>query len=242
MTSWKPLTEIKYFFTPTRFDKSSEIRKAKYKNYNLPILQMMYNGKETTPLRCLVSKRVGWRDMPCFLTGLPKVRFDIDFNHIRQEHHASARAGDSKDKGKYGPSDLFRAAQLDGNALNLYEFACMMPLSQEVHSYVTQDSAKGNITLKNFSKSWWPWVLKKKSNYDNFFNKYECKVPEYDWTIDHLSSIDHPPMRDRVTYETNTVTKQVSPWSTQTYEITNFKALTIVPTTPKHVDNLLGNV
>jgi hypothetical protein len=196
---WQPTLTLERHFTPTRDDKYGELRKAQIKNHNLPILQYMYNGNELEPLKCMISGRLGWVDFPCLVTGKHKQRFDIDFNHIRQEQLGDRVAGYSKDKGYYGPSDVFRSKRIDENAKLFYEFLSIMPISQEYHSYITQDSALGHMTLRNFNKKYWPWALQSEKNYQACLRKYGIKSNiTYAWLIDHLSNIEHAPLHERL--------------------------------------------
>lgn len=201
---WKPSLPLQRHFTPTRFDKSAEMSKARYKNYNLPILQYMYNGDKLTPLRCTITDRLGWVDFSCLVTTKPKQRFDIDFNHIRQEQQGACIAGNSKDKGAYDPSAIFRSKYLDKNPQLLIEFMSIMPVSQEMHKYITQDSALDHLTLKNFKKKYWPWVLQSRKNFKEFCEHYNIKGLKYKWFVDHLSEIEHAPLYERVRFEAKT--------------------------------------
>ena len=185
-------------FKPTNIS-NNETSRARNKNKNLPILQMMYNGDEREPLVCKISGQPGWVDFPCLVTSNIKTRFNIDFNHIRQESKGNGRAGNSLDKNNNSPSDLFRGQYLLTKPICMFEFMTMMPVSQEVHAYISQDSAIGNITLTNFNKKYWPWVLADGANYERFINKYKIKTSiTYDWMIDHLSSIEHPSLHSRL--------------------------------------------
>lgn len=199
---WKPNLPLVHFFTPTRYDKTGELGKARYKNHNLPILQFMYNGNKLEPLKCVITKKLGWVDFPCILTKEPKSRFDIDFNHIRQKQQGKAVAGNSLDKNGCDPSAVFRSKRLDEHPMLLLEFMAIMPISQEYHRYVTQDSALGHVTLKNFPKKYWPWVLRNKTNFNRFCRKYKIHNHitnlTYEWFIDHLSNINHPPLHKRI--------------------------------------------
>ena len=194
---WKPELALERYFTPTRFDRSSEIRKARIKNHNLSILQMMYNGDPLKPLRCVITKRKGFVDFPCLYTNVDKQRFDVDFNHIRQRQQGLCVAGDSIDKRNYDPSSIFRSVYLDKNPQALIEFMTIMPVCQEYHRYITQDSALGHITLTNFQRNHWPWVLKNATNFNKFCKRYNLKL-DYQWFIDHLSNIDHPGIGERL--------------------------------------------
>lgn len=193
---WHPPIELKWYFTPTTM-QYSEIRKARIKNYNLPILQYMYNGDWTKPLRCMLSGEIGWKMIPCRHTKKPKQRFNLDFNHIRQEQSGNKSCGTSKDKGKYSPSGLLRGFYLDNNVSYLLEFMTMMPLTPEHHGHISQDSASGHLSLLNFSKSEWPWVLQKKRNFNRFCDLFEIKF-DYSWFIDHLSDIRYPSIHVRM--------------------------------------------
>lgn len=197
---WTPKIELDYYFTPTIFE-AQEIRKARIKNHNLPILQKMWNGNESEPLKCLISGAVGWKEVPCFATGKSKLRFTIDMNHIRQRLNMTRKGipGNSADKDKTDPSTIFRYKYLDAaeNLKHLIEFMTIMPVSREIHRYITQDSAIGHLTLKNFDKKYWPWVLKTKRNFDSFCAEYNIPL-EYKWFIDHLSNIDYENITNRV--------------------------------------------
>ena len=197
--NWKPALPLTRYFEPTRTDKSGERAKAKYKNHNLPILQYMYHGDVLTPLHCVVSGAPGWIDFPCIITKNKKQRFNVDFNHIRQEQLGANQAGTSKDKGMYDPSHIFRSKRLNENPMLLLEFMTIMPVSQEVHKYITQDSALDHITLVNFDSKYWPWILQSRSNFDQFTNSFGLTDIDYNWFIDHLSDINQPTIASRVT-------------------------------------------
>jgi hypothetical protein len=205
------------YFVPTA-DKQGEIRKAKIKNANLPYLQLMYNGDPYEPLRCLITKRNGWFSLADFGTGQMKKRFILDFNHIRQRCTSACQAGTSIDKGPSGdPSGWIRSRYLDPSyrgpnysyvyrqkerELDVFELMTIMPITSEYHSYVTQDSAKSDITLLSFEKSTWAWCLQNKQNFNETKQLLSIKHfdwVEYDWFIDHLSNIDHQSIRMRLT-------------------------------------------
>jgi len=184
-------------FKPTN-KSSREIGRAKRKNDNLPILQMMYNGDETIPLSCLLTGSPGWVEIPCLVTEGYKTRFCIDFNHIRQHCKRTGWAGDSVDKSTT-PSELLRSKNLSEDLPSLFEFMTMMPVSRQYHKYISQDSAIGNITLANYPLKHWPWILREQDNYKHFIKKYNIKTEiTYDWLIDHLSTITHPSIHDRL--------------------------------------------
>lgn len=199
---WQPSIKLERYFTPTDLSKSKERGKARYKNSNLPVLQYMYNGDETKPLVCLISGAAGWVDFDCLHTNKPKQRFNIDFNHIRQYQDGGRRSGYSKDKGDRSPSEIFRDTDLRYSNYALTEFMTIMPISQEYHSYVSQDSARDHLTLANFNTKWWPWFLQSKANYDTFTSKffYGMVCQDYDWFVDHLSDINHKPIQLREFY------------------------------------------
>ena len=198
---WQPKEILEHFFIPTRFDRSAELAKARFKNHNLPILQYMYHGDRTKPLTCVMSGQPGFiNDYPCLVTKRDKQRFNIDFNHIRQIQNGENRAGDSIDKSNYDPSAIFRSKYLDDpiNRPLLVEFMTIMPVSQEIHAYITQDSALGHITLQSFDQKYWPWVLQNQSNFDKFCKQHNLGFLDYDWFIDHLSHVHYPKIADRI--------------------------------------------
>lgn len=185
-------------FKPTNISYN-ETARAHNKNINLPILQMMYNGDEHAPLVCKLSGQAGWVEFPCIVTRNVKTRFNIDFNHIRQQSNGNGRAGNSLDKQAVSPSDLFRGACLLNKPMQLFEFMTMMPVCQEYHDYISQDSAIGDITLTNFDRQHWPWILAEGSNYEQFIKKYNINTAiTYDWLIDHLSNIRHSGLHTRI--------------------------------------------
>jgi hypothetical protein len=185
-------TNLEFFFTPTK-DTSGEISKAIFKNLNLPILQYWYNGSETKPLKCMISGKPAFSIFPDLISKKKKQRFDCDFNHIRQHQDGNSRSGNSIDKSGTDPSAIFRAKDLSGrfNKEYLVEFMTTMPVSREMHSYINQDSAKGDLTLTNFKKSWWPWGLRSKKNFDKFCEKFDLDI-DYDTFIGRLSDAGWP--------------------------------------------------
>lgn len=195
-------------FISTKSESYGENRKANIKNHNLPILNYMYTGDASTHMSCSIFNTPAFLEFNDIITGATKRRFRIDFNHIRQFSSNKRQAGVSLDKDKtYGPSDLFRGKRLDdrANAKYLFEFMTIMPVSTEAHSYISQDSAMGHITLKNFNKSTWPWVLKSKKNYDQFCKKYDITGIEYNEFIDHLSNIQYDSIHDRLQCNTTII-------------------------------------
>ena len=151
-------------------DNTSENRKAELKNHNLPILQYMYHGSSAEPLRCVFIGRPAFTQFDCIVKNTTLTRFSIDFNHIRQHQTGNRAAGVSLDKGRYGPSDIFRMRYLDDTRYtrDLVEFMAMMPVNVEYHTYINQSSAYGDITLNNYKQEWRPWVLQSKDNFDAF--------------------------------------------------------------------------
>jgi hypothetical protein len=197
---WQPTVEgLVYSFTPTNLALSSECGKARYKNMNLPVLQELYHGDPLHPLSCTVTGELGFSTWPDLITGQPKQRFEIDFNHIRQRASCGRQSGDSVDKWGMDPSGLWRATSLAHNLADLVEFMCIMPVSKRAHRWISQDSAMGDITLKNFDKKYWPWHLQSKRNFDRIAAKYSLGL-DYHWFIDHLSNIEHPKINERVKY------------------------------------------
>jgi hypothetical protein len=198
---------LEFYFTPTK-DTPGEIRKAVLKNTNLPILQFWFNGNSKTPLKCLVLSKPAFLNFRDLVTKKDKQRFDCDFNHIRQYQDGNCYSGVSKDKGDKSPSDIFRTYDLSKpvNKDFLVEFMTTMTVCTEVHSYISQDSAKGHITLTSMKKSWWPWGLKNKKNFDKFCEKFNIDI-DYDAFIDRLSDINWPDIVE--SYSRGTLSKSI---------------------------------
>lgn len=196
-------------FTSTKPGSYGEDRKAQKKNHNLPILQFMYMGDETLPLTCLVTGTPAFVEWPCLVQGKSLQRFRLDFNHIRQQQSGNRVAGTSLDKSRYGPSDIFRTVALDDplKVRDLVEFMTMIPVSTEYHSYISQSSSYGDITLKNYSKHYWPWHLKTRRNFKKFAKTFGLEWIDYANFIDHLSSTEHPAIRSRCDTNWNSKTR-----------------------------------
>lgn len=180
-------------FQPT-CDRAGEIRKAYYKNLNLPILQHIYMGDPNTALTCLLTGEPGWASVRDLATGEIKRRFRLDFNHIRQRNGfllgltRVKSPGASVDKVR-DPSMTVRARDLSlfRNRLDLMEMICCIPLTLEQHKYVTQDSSLNHISLANFPASSWPWVLQSRDNFEQVQTKYWGSVlVDYDQLITML--------------------------------------------------------
>jgi hypothetical protein len=178
-----------------------EDRKARIKNENLPLLQLMYMGSYETPLACLISGSPAFVSVPDFVTGHDKIRFSVDFNHIRQKASGLKHSGHSIDKDQSSPSALFREQIFHQNKMALLEFMTIMPVSTQYHSYISQDSAKGDITLTNFKPEYWPWILKSKENFNDFCLEVKMTGLGYEWFIDHLSKVDYPSIHKRVSFQ-----------------------------------------
>jgi hypothetical protein len=202
-----------HIFESSKPGASGEDRKARLKNHNLPILRYMWMGSRDKELACAFTGQSGFRtDVPDIITGLPKTRFTLEFNHIRQEAYVASHAGISKDK-CIAPSSIFRGKYLDddyvSDKMNLIEFMCIMPINKEYHKYISQDSAKGDITLQNFPKDKWTWVLQNKKNFKQFIQDMNLNGLEYNEFIDHLSDIDYPNIRNRLKYNSGPDTWQL---------------------------------
>ena len=194
-------------FESTNDTSYNENRKAQIKNHNLPILRYMYMGDPTTEICCMIDGSPAFVEVPDYVTGKPKRRFRLDFNHIRQEMTERVNAGMSKDKGRRLPSGLFREVRFDSADHRLawtIEFMTIMPVSTEQHSYISQDSSLGNITLKSFPKFTWPWVLKSEKNFQKFCRDLKISGLDYSEFIDHLSDIHHDPLHLRLRYDWRT--------------------------------------
>lgn len=190
-------------FISTKPNSYSENRKANIKNYNLPFLQHMYMGDPNKSLECMITKTPAFIMVPDLVTGLNKIRFRLDFNHIRQLESDSRHAGISLDKSGKAPSSIFRECRFDDRISYkkyFFEFMTIIPVCTEYHSYISQDSAKGDITLQNYDRKYWPWVLASKSNYDDYCKVYQIEGIPYEEMIDHLSDIRHPPILERLQY------------------------------------------
>ena len=169
---------MKTYFEPTA-DTSSERRKAYYKNLNLAVLQHWYIGDHNTELTCLLTREPGWLTVNDISSGEAKLRFRLDFNHIRQQNRfllgltRTKSPGQSVDKNR-DPSAIFRSKDLakHSNYLHLLEFMCCMPITVEQHKYVTQDSSLAHIALTNFPPDTHPWGLKSQANFDSFQKHY----------------------------------------------------------------------
>ena len=175
--------------------------KAQFKNHNLPILQHMYMGSRTTPLKCMITGTEGFQEFPCIVQKRPMMRFRIEFNHIRQRAAQGRQAGTSIDKNpNYGPSELFRSRGLDERRYrkDLIEFMCMMPVDADAHKWITQSSAYGDITLVNFATQHWPWHLQNEQNFLEICDHFQLDGLKYDQFVDHLSNIHHAPIHQRL--------------------------------------------
>ena len=190
-------TDSETMFTATK-QTSQEQRKALFKNHNLPILAQLWSGPRAQELTCQITGSSAFSSARCRVTGREKLHFDIDFNHRRQEHNPVKRTGVSKDK-TWAPSDLFRSFALDQNPVLLIEFVTMMPVNPLAHKHISTDSRWGDLTLQNYKKSEWTWCLRSQRNWQSTQRRFPCLANiTYQWIIDHLSCIEHPPITERV--------------------------------------------
>lgn len=180
-------------FQSTKPGVASEDRKAHFKNYNLPILNYIYNGDEKKEIYCCISKTPGFKDVWCPVRKKERQVFRIDFDHIRQKHDTYRKAsGVSIDKTE-APSSIFRAYPLDNPVYKqkLIEMMCCWPLCTEEHSYKSNSSQWGNIVLNNYPKKLWPWHLKNKKNFDKVCDKFKLDL-DYHAFIEALNDINAP--------------------------------------------------
>lgn len=201
--SWKTVAVeagLKHYFQPTDLTKYKEMSKAYYKNVNLPLLQYLYHGDETKTISCTISGDPGFVETIDYANGGKKTRFNIDFNHVRQRMTGGKQGGTSVDKSET-PSSVIRRLDLRNHVTKGLEFLTIMPVNSLVHSYITQDSAKSNITLANFPKETWIWALQNAENYARALKalKIETTKFNYEWFLDHMHKIDHKPIFVRVT-------------------------------------------
>lgn len=182
------------YFVPTK-DNAAERYKASIKNHNYPILAHMYHGSKKADLSCLMSGAPSFLPYKCLTRQKDQLQFNIEFNHIRQEMFEGKKTcpGNSKDKLSHSPSHLIRTKRLDQNTQVLVEFMTMIPVSLVEHKRITVASYYGNITLKDYTRAQWPWILRRRRNFDNFCQKYELKI-QYDEFIEFLSDIEYAPV------------------------------------------------
>ena len=195
-----------HLFKSTKPNSHSENRKASIKNHNLPILQYLYMGSRDAPLACLITKTPAFIETKDFGNiDSTKVRFRLDFNHIRQKPTDKCHSGVSLDKCTRAPSAIFRETRFDDdyvqNSEYLIEFMTIMPICSEMHSYISQDSAKNAITLKSFDHNEWPWVLQSEENFNQFCKDLNLPGLNYKQFIEHLSDIDQPPLQQRLKWD-----------------------------------------
>ena len=196
---------------------TAEDRKAYYKNYNLPILNYIYNGSEKKEIFCCISKTPGFKDIWCPVRKEPMQVFRLDFDHIRQVWDPKYKNGTSIDKTET-PSNIFRAYPLDNPRykFKLIEMMCCWPLSTEEHSYKTNSGKYGHIVLSDYPKKWWPWHLKNAKNFDKVCKKYHLNflVGHYDFFIDWLCDIEKPSMPDTLPTLLRKVPQDAEPTNT----------------------------
>lgn len=168
-------------------DTPNENKKARTKNYNLPILQYWFNGCTNKRLQCLITGTPGFILLENRVTGRVTWRFVLDFNHIRQKHNPGY-PGTSIDKNKtYSPSGVFRTFCLDEYRHHEYlaEMMKCMPLSSEQHRIITADSHYGDIDLSHFKKREWAWGLQSEDNFKRFCEVFRLPL-QYDSFVDSL--------------------------------------------------------
>jgi hypothetical protein len=191
---------LSHYFYPTDLSKYKEMSKAYFKNRNLPLLQYLYHGDETKVISCTISGEPGFAETINYAGGGKKTRFNIDFNHVRQRMTGGNQGGASVDKSE-APSSVIRRLDLRNHSIKGLEFLTIMPVNSLVHSHITQDSAKSNITLANFPKETWIWALQNAENYARALEalRIETNTLDYEWFLDHMHNIDHEPIFVRIT-------------------------------------------
>ena len=184
----------------TRFvatkDTCGERAKAAYKNSNSKLLARMYYGDEDEELHCLITGEPGWKVWPCIVEGEDKLRFQIEFDHIRQRKNLEKTAvGISVDKigGKKSPSAMFRQPL---SIIDLIEFACMIPIDASYHKHITQTSYNYDILLHHYSV--WPWHLRSEEDFKAMWDQYNIKNFTHAALVEHLNDIDAKPIRERI--------------------------------------------
>jgi len=180
-------------FQSTNSNLYGENRKAEIKNHNLPILNYLYHGDETTEIHCVMTKTSGFADVWCPVRKRQVQEFRLDFDHIRQKHDVYRKAvGISVDKTE-APSSIFRGYKLDEPRYKdkLIEMMCCWPICTEYHGYKSTSSQYGDVVLKDYPKEAWPWHLKSKKNFNAVCKRFGLEL-DYKWFIDSLNNVDSP--------------------------------------------------
>lgn len=193
------------FFSASNPLSQDQRKRTQRKNHNWPILARLYFGSRTENMRCKINNTPAW--ITCLhltgpLVGTPHDFLCLEFNHIRQFHTGSG-AGRSVDS-TGSPSGFYRDFILDkGDEKSrrlLLEFMCIIPVDKNAHAHITAESQRGHITLDSFGHASWPWAIQSSSNFAEICQEFGLRGIPYHALIDHLRSIQAPPLNNRLRY------------------------------------------
>ena len=171
------------YYRPSNTNFPGEVRKANNKNWNLPILNFIYNGDPNDLIKCMISGDPGFIKRPRWNTGQEHYAFCLEFNHICQKY-VYGQTGKSVHKGNSEPSSLIRGNYLTNKLECLNELIKCMPVSKLQHGLITNDSQYADIDLSCFPNKTWPWVIRSRENYEFFIEVFDINdlilFPDYD--------------------------------------------------------------
>lgn len=160
------------FYQPSNPNHAGEIKKSQMKNWNLPILNFIYNGDPNDHLKCMISGESGFCKRKRRNTGQEYYAFGLEFNHICQKF-IYGTTGKSIHKGNIEPSGLIRRDYLTNRLEWLDELIKCIPLSKKEHGYITNDSQYADIDLSCYDCKEWPWVIRNRENYEFFIAVFD---------------------------------------------------------------------
>jgi len=171
------------FYQPSNPNHPGEVKKAQIKNWNLPILNFIYNGDPNEPIKCMVLGELGFVKRKRRNIDQEHWAFVLEFNHICQKFiYGTTGKSIHKDNGE--PSDLIRRYYLTDKWEYLDELLKCIPLSRREHDFITNDSQYGDIDLSCFEIEEWPWVIRCRENYEFFLAVFDIDnlvlFPDYD--------------------------------------------------------------
>lgn len=164
------------YYQPSNPNHPGEVRKAQIKNWNLPILNFIYNGDPNKLIKCMISGRLGFIKRKRCNTGQEHYALCLEFNHICQQYIYGI-TGKSVHKGNVEPSSLIRRHYLTNKLEYLDELLKCMPVSKFEHSCITNDSQYHDIDLSCFPVESWPWVIRCRENYEFFIDVFDITDP-----------------------------------------------------------------
>jgi hypothetical protein len=177
------------YYCPSDAGIREELKKSIFKNHNLPLLNLIYNGDPAVLIYCMISKTPGFEYRKRINSDQWVWYCSLEFNHICQKWH-SGKTGVSIHKNGKNPSEVLRRYHINCDPESLDQMIKCIPVNSNVHATITKDSQYNDIDLSCFTEDQWPWILRNSDNYEFVMELFgierENLFPDYDKYMEQM--------------------------------------------------------